>query len=391
MSKRVVISILAVMALVIGALVCILYLQHVRDGVVTHEALTDAIGALDADATYMDEKAMEIFEAIGENTKEPGGLVRYGNYEAAGQKIVHVADTYLARIDSLRARLDDKKNISSNKVDRDIQLALPWAWLDEAYRQMMVVQGVEDSAWQDRELREEKYPCDLGHSRDVDRITKGMTRNAFRLHLARLRAVMAGMKHYHLAKLYDDAHLDCHMDFKPLRAMAICRSGAAMVGDRIETGIFAVNADWVESMGGRVTSVTADGKKSPFHGPVHTHKYYAGGPGLSVHHGMIEVEGIRYAGHMELRWEQLVLTPTAVVSAEAEQVLRVGKERLVKISAQGYNAKDIAVSLSRGSVTRSGDRFILKVDDPGPVILRVKARSWESIWRVVGEFTYDVK
>jgi hypothetical protein len=369
---------LTTMTIVIVTLSAIIYSGRRSRTIAIANSLTDAETSLTLSAQELNRKADEIYDALDDNYKSPGGRQHYMPYLLHSQNVKAFADSMFALLDSL-AVLADSGNNTALPLGTDDTLGRRIA---ETYGAMLAETG---GAVRDRADSEEAmgYRAVKVPGRSI--VFWGEGNPAIQwMELARIRLAITRAENFHLARLYSQSSERCVPDFEPAFAHAFKKHSILFLGDRGEVSVLPLNTHWLHDTKGSIKEVKIYGKSMPMHDDtVFRYRYTATGSGYKTIKGNMVTENANGMEQFDFRTGYFVLPHDVRVTVDEELSTIPGEELHLSIQTLGVAPEDIKVTSSLGNITKAADHYIFVASEPCQATVRVSARKQDGNWRVI--------
>lgn len=157
--------------------------------------------------------------------------------------------------------------------------------------------------------------------------------------------------------------------FDQVAATVVPKSQYIFMGENYEADVFLTAMDsrqnFTASIGGRSVTSTAGVAKLVFPGNVEGPKSFTGSVSAKSPSGEVKSYPISI--------EYIVAPPTFSIAPTKMNVLYIGVDNPISISAGGVSSGQLSASITQGSITRSGSTWIAKVTNPGKANISVSA------------------
>lgn len=176
--------------------------------------------------------------------------------------------------------------------------------------------------------------------------------------------------------------------FDRLEAKVIPNSTAVQVGSEYRAEVILVASNTKSD-----NPVIVGGRALPMEDGKGIYTARPSSQGVFSWSGSIEVKSPTGTKSYPFKQEYQAFQGGATISADAMNVLYIGLENPISIAVSGYSPNDVMATMSNGSLTRSGNKWIAKVTQTNPagavVSVSVKMRDGSS--RKMGEQKYRIK
>lgn len=347
-----------------------------------------AVNSFDNQANYSREKAKELLNALDEYTKEPGKHEVAQPYYDQGIAVKKAADSFLNYADTVLSVIRRAGRYPINEEQEKMMPHAVRARLDVAYAKMMAMQTGNHKI----QLMEERFLQDFRDTAGWEErmFGNGVTKCMAIMNLSRIKATVAAMEEFHQRQIFESSRGGSGFRVAQFEAVAFPRSAYLLVGDKSEASVLFVDKNLLDNYKQSISDIIVDGGRMPVNNALYNFAYTETVPGLHTHHGKLILNLEQGKVVRDFKWETFVFTPAAHVSYDKPITFEAGKAEALTINTEYAPTKDIAVSLSRGSINGKDGHYTIKVDEPGSVKLTVAYKKDGQI-HAIDSFSYQVK
>jgi len=175
--------------------------------------------------------------------------------------------------------------------------------------------------------------------------------------------------------------------FNKLQAKVIASSSAVMVGSEYKAEVLLVASNTTSD-----NPVIVGGRQLEMKEGAGLYSAKPSTPGTFSWSGVIKVKGPKGIEDYPFEAEYQAFQGGATISADAMNVLYIGLENPISISAAGYSPSDISASMTGGTLTPGAKgTYIAKVANPGKAVINVSVRMKDKSLRQMGSKEYRIK
>ncbi len=374
MNRKLAISLIAGMALVIAVLVGMVLTGHYNGSRAEEVAANMTAKQLFIKAKADRDQLAQWYEVMKWTHKEKSWMTESrGVFLTQMSEVVREVDSFSDYVDSIAALppsaiIDQTdEGLSAKDVPHHLR-----QWMDSLHAHWTQYGGSRYDSSISRAVRA-RFIFDLPGADDWEQRTfpAGMSGASVKLQLARIKASVAGLGVICGTELFiNGMHEGCPM-FSPYLGVAVVRQSVVLPGDVSEVEIFPYANDWLERTNRYIKEVEVDGQKvAVYRGEMGDHKYIATKPGWNEHHGRIVIAGP--AGQEEefpVSWRNYVLPQVVSVAFDDPLQLKAGDPTPLVISPMYLAPSELVVSVDRGVITGKDGHYTWTVNEPGPVSL----------------------
>lgn len=176
--------------------------------------------------------------------------------------------------------------------------------------------------------------------------------------------------------------------FDQLNAVVVAPTSYVLVGQPYEADVFLTASSSTQN-----PQVVADGRVLPLEEGKGKYRVTPTSEGFKKWGGVINIKNPEDGTIQPYKFEAeyQVAKPTAVVSADKMNVLYIGVENPISISAPGIPKEKIRASITGGSLSGSNGKYIARVTNPGKVSITVSGEIQKGQIKTLGAMEYRVK
>jgi len=158
--------------------------------------------------------------------------------------------------------------------------------------------------------------------------------------------------------------------FNKIEAIVNAETAYVLQGEKYEAQVFIAASDSTVT-----PEIIVDGSKIEVVGGKGIYKGNTGSPGIKKWKGMINMLNPSTGDtlHYPFESEYQVAVPSVSVSPTQMNVFYIGVDNPVDVTAAGVAASDLSVSISGGTITKSGNGYVVRVKQVGKVKVNVTA------------------
>ncbi len=373
--------------------------------------------SIDRSNKSIDQKNIEVYDAIKENEKAPGQEAKVKPFREKADAVVKRADDMVKFFEVWKKRItleaggynidpeDSALHIPArmDNIDATTKLLVENKGGDTMKKQIMDVREffLSQLSKEDTAKLSPLMPLRISHAKKNDHNPTGDWSIENFEHMPAIAAIALFSKYQNdvrssealiLNRLFEEAHMK-DIKFDTIGAVAVPKTSYALDGEKIEASILL--AAFNKEQKPTVTVLGGGGSTKPAVNGVVAWETVAHGVGLQTVRGIIELKTEQKTEKREWKFEYMVGTTGASMALDKMNVFYIGVENPVTVAAAGYSVEDVSIAAAAGGCTITGEKGHFVIKDLKKIdakfVVEIRAKTKEGPIKKVGEMVIRVK